>query len=97
MKCFVSAAGGALVSIALIVSAAPLQLAYAQQPPGAGDAQEEIVVTGSRIRRDPLNEAAALMELGSSDLDRTGLTNLGDVLQNLPVTGSAINNGSRTW
>lgn len=27
----------------------------------------------------------------SSDLDRTGLTNLGDALQQLPITGSAIN------
>ncbi len=60
------------------------------QEPGAQEL-EEVVVTGSRIRRDPLNEAAAVMELGTADLERTGLTNLGDALQQLPVTGSAIN------
>jgi outer membrane receptor protein involved in Fe transport len=52
---------------------------------------EEIIVTGSRIRRDTLNESAAIMDIGSEDLDQTGVTNLGDILQNLPISGSAPN------
>ena len=55
------------------------------------DAVEEVVVTGSRIRRDPLNEPTAITELDTEDLINTGLTNLGDALQNLPITGSAPN------
>lgn len=55
------------------------------------EAIEEVVVTGSRIRRDPLDQVAAIMDIASEDLDATGLTNLGSALQNLPITGSAPN------
>ena len=72
------AAGGAF---------APAEVAKGQE----AEAVEEVVVTGSRIRRDPLNEATAITELGYQDIEQTGLTNLGDALQNLPITGSAPN------
>lgn len=52
---------------------------------------EEITVTGSRIRKNPLNEPAPVLELQKEDLERSGLTNLGATLQQLPVMGSAIN------
>lgn len=52
---------------------------------------EEVVVTGSRIRRDPLNEATPITQIEADELVKTGLTNLGDVLQRLPITGSAPN------
>ena len=64
--------------------------AFAQVPDTRQDAAiDEIVVTGSRIRRDPINEPTAVLEISRSDLERSGLTNLGDALQNLPITGSA--------
>ena len=66
--------------------------AQAQASDGAADAViEEIVVTGSRIRRDPVNEPAAVLEIGRDQLENSGLTNLGDALQNLPIAGSAPN------
>ncbi|MBT8098911.1 MAG: TonB-dependent receptor, partial [Gammaproteobacteria bacterium] len=52
---------------------------------------EEVIVTGSRIRRNPLDEPVAIMDISAQDIVSTGLTNLGDALQNLPITGSAIN------
>lgn len=52
---------------------------------------EEVVITGSRIRRDPLNEATPITQIEADELVKTGLTNLGDVLQRLPITGSAPN------
>lgn len=52
---------------------------------------EEVVVTGSRILRNPLNEAAPVMDISSEDMERTGLTNIGAILQQLPMAGSAIN------
>ncbi|MFT5135424.1 MAG: iron complex outermembrane receptor protein [Arenicella sp.] len=52
---------------------------------------EEVVVTGSRIRRNPLNEISPVMNIGSAQLDQAGLTNIGQALQQLPITGSAIN------
>lgn len=39
---------------------------------------EEVVVTGSRILRDPVNEPTAIMRIGAAGLALTGLTNLGD-------------------
>lgn len=52
---------------------------------------EEVVVTGSRIRRHPIDEPAPITVLNRNDLNETGLTNLGDMLQNLPISGSAPN------
>lgn len=66
------------------------ETADAAQAAGA-ERIEEIVVTGSRIRRNPLNEPTAVMDLGEDFLENTGLTNLGDMLQRLPISSSAIN------
>ena len=52
---------------------------------------DEIVVTGSRILRNPLEQPAPILELETEELERAGLTNLGATLQQLPVMGSAIN------
>ena len=78
---------GALVACMLIPIAMP------GEPVLGGEAAviEEVVVTGSRIRRDPLNEPTAIMEVDRDDLVNTGFTNLGDALQNLPIAGSAPN------
>jgi iron complex outermembrane receptor protein len=65
----------------------PANIAQAQQ----ADELEEVIVTGSRIRRNPLNEPVAIMEIGAGDIESTGLTNLADALQQLPISGSAIN------
>src|SRR4029077_20532513 len=56
-------------------------------PPTEG---EVIVVTGSRIG-DPLGKQAPVLMLSREDLDRTGLTSVGDILQQLPVSRGAIN------
>ena len=66
---------------------------FAQDDQDAAEAGvlEEIIVTGSRIRKDPLNEVAPVMNLSDDYIDDTGLTNLGAVLQQLPIMGSAIN------
>lgn len=52
---------------------------------------EEIVVTGSRIPSTPLNQRAPVVELDELALERTGTTNIGAALQQLPSMGSAIN------
>ncbi len=55
------------------------------------EVSETIVVTGSRIPTSPLDEPAPVLELNEEDLERSGLTNLGATLQQLPVMGTAIN------
>jgi iron complex outermembrane receptor protein len=52
---------------------------------------EAIMVTGSRIGADPLDKQAPVLQLGREALDRTGLVSVGDVLQQLPMSGGAIN------
>ena len=52
---------------------------------------EEIVVTGSRIRQDPLDARESILSIDARDRDRTGLTSLGDMLGRLPVSGSSLN------
>ena len=52
---------------------------------------EEVVVTGTRIRRNPLNEPTPVLSYSEEDMEKSGLTNLGDMLQRLPISTSAIN------
>lgn len=51
---------------------------------------EEIIVTGSRIRQNPLEERAPIQTLELEDIERTGLTSLGDLLQRLSTSGSPL-------
>ena len=78
---------GAASALVLSLALAPADVVQAQE----ADEMEEVVVTGSRIRRNPLDESVAIMEIGAGDIESTGLTNLADALQQLPISGSAIN------
>ncbi len=64
MKFLLPIAKGLGVALVLSVFALPDQAATAQDV-GVDDTLEEVVVTGSRIRRDPLNEATAIMDIGA--------------------------------
>jgi iron complex outermembrane receptor protein len=59
--------------------------------PAAAPEGEAIVVTGSRIRRDPLDQAQPVAFIDRADLDRTGLTSTAEILQRLPSSGGALN------
>lgn len=66
---------------------------------GAVFAQEEedsaeldkIEVTGSRIKRTDIEGASPVFVIQREDIERTGLTSVGDLLQDLPVAGAALN------
>jgi iron complex outermembrane receptor protein len=62
--------------------------ATAAQGNQQGDA---IIITGSRIRRDPLSQDQPVTFVDRADIDRTGLTSIADVLQRLPSSGGALN------
>ena len=59
-------------------------------PDGQEPEGEVIVVTGSRIG-DPLGKLAPVLTLSREELERTGLHSVGDILQQLTVSGGAIN------
>src|SRR4051812_9168622 len=89
--------GTATFAIAAGLSALPAVAAAQTAPPpattaGAPDQSgSTIVVTGSRIRRDPLDQAQPVTFVDRADIDRTGLTSTAEVLQRLPGSGGALN------
>src|SRR5689334_12322060 len=62
-------------------------------PPEASvpTAGEDIVITGSRIRRSPLDLNAPRVFIDKADMEKTGLNSVNDVLQRLPSAGGGIN------
>jgi len=57
----------------------------------ASQNDETIVITGSRIRRNPLDQDQPVTFLDEADIARTGLTSAADVIQRLPSSGGALN------
>jgi iron complex outermembrane receptor protein len=55
------------------------------------DTVQTVVVTGSRIRQNPLNETAPIIQVTDEDIQKTGQTSIGDILQHMPVSGGSIN------
>ena len=51
----------------------------------------DIVITGSRIRRDPLSQDAPIVFVDQEDMQKTGLNSVNDVLQRLPSSGGGLN------
>ena len=52
---------------------------------------EKIQVTGSRIRQVQIEGIEPTQTISREDIDRSGLTSVGDILQQLTQSGSAIN------
>ncbi len=71
----------------------------AEQP--RKDMQEEIVVTGSRVRRKDLTTPAPVTVLSREQWQESGKLTIGDFLQSLPEQGNApnfqLNNGGATY
>ncbi|HEX7115258.1 MAG TPA: TonB-dependent receptor [Steroidobacter sp.] len=78
-----------VLAASCIVQATCIPTAWSQQQ--AAQVPEEVVVTGSRIRTNPLEMSAPLQTLSAADIDRSGEVSVADYLQRLPIAGSAIN------
>ena len=63
----------------------------AQEAEEAADSVEKIEVTGSRIRRTDIEGANPVTVMTRVDIEKFGITSIGDVLQAIPSAGSAIN------
>jgi iron complex outermembrane receptor protein len=68
-------------------AASPSTVAEASEPENRG----EIVVTGSRIRRNPLDQDSPVITLDQDALAKTGLTSVADILQRLPSAAGGLN------
>nr|NUR36902.1 TonB-dependent receptor [Sphingomonas sp.] len=62
-----------------------------QTAPTQPTPQGEIVITGSRIRRNPLDQDAPRVFVDQADIQKTGLNAINDVLQRLPSAGGGFN------
>jgi iron complex outermembrane receptor protein len=80
----------AVVSMFLLGSFA-ISGVQAQDADEEGEAMEEVIITGSRIRQDPLDQRLPVLTLTQEDFRATGVTSLADFVQRLPISGSAIN------
>ncbi|MGH8243247.1 MAG: TonB-dependent receptor plug domain-containing protein, partial [Steroidobacteraceae bacterium] len=74
-----------------IGSAAGLSAALAATPSLSQEALEEVVITGSRIRQNPLEERLPVLSVGVEEYEASGATSIADFVQKLPIAGSAIN------
>lgn len=94
------------VSRALAMSAAAAASVYtapaaAQDAPQADDTTQVVTVTGSRIRRVDQETAAPVFVLDTSQIENSGVSTLGDLIQRIPsIAGAAtnpqVNNGGGT-
>lgn len=83
-------AGIATLALITGLSATPVQ---AQETPVADTAApvDDIVVTGSRIHRNPLDQDSPVITVDQAAIGQTGLTSVADVLQRLPSASGGLN------
>ena len=74
-----------------IGGAAGLTAALASTASLAQEALGEVVITGSRIRQNPLEERLPVLSVSAEDYAASGATSIADFIQKLPISGSAIN------
>jgi iron complex outermembrane receptor protein len=101
MKRFETFLRAGVAFAALASGSAVAEAQSVQPPPDVQDAQAspntqpspqgEIVVTGSRIRRNPLDLDAPRVFVDQQDIQKTGLNSINDVLQRLPSSGGGLN------
>ena len=84
---FVALAAGSVAAEAQTAVPPPDAQTTASVPSNTG----EIVITGSRIRRNPLDQNAPVVFLDKTAIDKTGLSAIADVLQRIPSSSGGLN------
>ena len=62
-----------------------------------GETLEEITVTGSRIKRDTFSSSTPVSVIDDFEINATGTTNLGDLMQTVPQSISTVNNANSAF
>ena len=95
---FALRAGTALAAVAIASSAGAQSTVPpedVQQTPATASDQTtqggDIVITGSRIRRDPLSQDQPIVFVDQEDMQKTGLSSVNDILQRRPSSGGGLN------
>lgn len=74
---------------AMALAAALTAPAFAQQ--ATTEDRDTVIITGSRIRVDPLDQLQPITTVGEEEIDKTGLTSTADILQRLPIASGGLN------
>ncbi len=70
----------------------------ADEDEDSAEVAEEIVVTGSRIKRaDNISSPTPMVTLGESQIEETGSINVYDILNELPQAGEGISRGNTNF
>lgn len=83
--------GTGVLALATMLAAMPATAQQVATPAATEASGEEIVVTGSRIRRDPLDQPSPVITVDAESIQRTGLSSVADVLQRLPSAAGGLN------
>jgi iron complex outermembrane receptor protein len=78
-------------ALALCCAATPVLAQQAQPAAPAPQALTEVVVTGSRIQQNIAQSTQPVSVISMDQIEKTGLASLGDLLQQLTTSGSALN------
>src|SRR5436305_297709 len=82
---------GSAPPVATPAPAVPADATGSTETTGRKSAQEEIVVTGSRVRRKDLTTPAPVTVISREQIQSSGVATIGDFLQQQPENGSALN------
>jgi len=69
----------------------PTEVTFAQTSQGEAVKLDTISVTGSRLKRSDRDTAQPVFTISRTDIEKTGLTSIGDVLQRIAEAGPSIN------
>jgi iron complex outermembrane receptor protein len=76
----------------VVLSTALVSVPSIAQTGGASaDEGTDIIITGSRIRRDPTDQDKPVLTVDQTSIAKTGLTSIADVLQRIPSAAGGIN------
>ncbi len=76
---------GSTIIAGAFALAMPAMAQSQSAPPEDASRLDEVVVTGSRIRRDPVNAPTPLIQVGRSELLETGQSSVVDYLATIPA------------
>ena len=75
------------LSAAAVIGAAPTMVMAQSAGP---DSIDDVVITGSRIRRDPTNSPTPLIQIGQEEVLQSGEANVIDFLADIPALSTSI-------
>lgn len=97
-RCVLSTAVHAALSLGLTIAMGVAGSAHAQDAaqaqndkPQKPQTMQTIMVTGTRIKKADLADQTPVQTITSEEIQKTGLATIGDVLQQLSISGSALN------